>query len=431
MRYAWDALRRRPGRSIASALGIGLATALVVTLLAVSTGIQDSAARLATESGVDLIVTSANSSLSGGAFPSFTGAHHLPGGFRAADGNVETASPWLIASLTFANRSLYDASNASEVPGDWSPTSSGAVGWIPGESGGLELPPVLDGPGYPTLSDPHYANGSYNGASSHAIVLDQGLASILHVAPGDLVWASKGSPSGPSALPAWFADAQAFRVVGISGPFWLLPSALLGFVYLSELQTLQSAARTPSDAASLVLVHLTDPTQASTDQSILQKAFPMLSVFTLSDILTTIQQTVDLYRTFGTLIGLVGLVVATLFATTILLMSVDDRSRELALLRAIGYPRSAIVRFVAEEGFLLAGFGLLAGLGLGVIGSLALERALERIVHGLPAGFSFVQFDAAVVGWAVLEIVVVALLASILPAIWALQIPISEELRAP
>ncbi|HTT25816.1 MAG TPA: FtsX-like permease family protein, partial [Thermoplasmata archaeon] len=387
--------------------------------------------RLATESGVDLILTSANTSLDGGAFPSITGAHRLPAELRSADPNVQTASPWLIASLTFANRSLYNASNASAVPGDWAPTASGAVGWVPGESKGLELPPVLVGPGYPSLSDPHYANGTYGGPSTHAIVLDQGLAAILHVAPGDLVWVGKGSPSGPADLPAWFEEAEPFRVVGVSGPFWLLPSALLGFLYLSELQALQSTAPTPPDGASLVLVHLADPTVAATDQSLLEKAFPTLSVFTLSDILTTVQQTVDLYRTFGTLVGLVGLVVATLFATTILLMSVDDRSRELALLRAIGYPRSAIVRFVVEEGLLLAAFGLVAGLGMGGLGALALQHALASFVAGLPEGFSFIDFDLGVVALAVVEILGVALVASILPAVRALRIPIAEELRAP
>lgn len=431
MRYAWNALRRRPGRAIASALGIGLATALVVTLLSVSDGVQASATRIAVSSGVDLLATSANSSLGRGAFPSIDGAHALPAAMAAADPNVETASPWLLDSLTFANASLRANASNGSVPAGWGPTSSSSVGWIPSESAGLELPAILQGPGYPVAGDPHYDGGRYEGNATHAIVLDEQLAAILHVDPGDALWVSPLSPSGPSALPGWFATAERFTVVGVSEPFWLIPSALLAFLYLSELQSLTSSTPVPSDAASVVLIHLTDPTNPGADQARLAQAFPSLSVYTLGDILSAVQQAISLYRTFGTMISTVGLVVATLFATTVLLMSVDDRSRELALFRAIGFSRSTVVRYVVEEGLLLSGFGLLAGLGLGYLGGFTLNRLLVSLVSGLPAGFSFVLFDAPVVLTALGEVAAIALVASVLPAVRALRLPVAEELRAP
>ena len=63
------------------------------------------------------------------------------------------------------------------------------------------------------------------------MVLDQGLAGILNVTLGSTIWVGTGSPSGPSQLSQWFANATGFRVSGVSGPFWLIPSALLGFLY--------------------------------------------------------------------------------------------------------------------------------------------------------------------------------------------------------
>ncbi|MCI4361046.1 MAG: hypothetical protein L3J91_05030, partial [Thermoplasmata archaeon] len=107
MRYAWDAVRRRPGRSIATSMGIGLATGLVVLLLALSAGIQSSASRLAASSGIDLLATSANTSLASGTFPPVEHSHALPGEIESVDGNVATVCPWLIASLVYANASLY------------------------------------------------------------------------------------------------------------------------------------------------------------------------------------------------------------------------------------------------------------------------------------------------------------------------------------
>jgi putative ABC transport system permease protein len=431
MRYALTALARRKGRSAATALGIGLAVGLVVVLLAVSSGVQASSNRLADSSGIDLLGTSGNTSLSSGVFPPLLGAHRLPSEFRSADSNVATASPWLVNSLTLANASLFSRVNSSDVPVSWSPTGGDAVGWIPGENEGIIVPTVTSGPGFSTPGDPHYANGTYDGPSTGEVVLDQGLAGVLGVVPGDLIWASPQGIANASGLPSWYAHATAFRVVGISGPFWLLPSALLGFFYLSELQQVVDGASADRDAASLVLIHLNDPTNPSGDQSTLSAAFAGLTFFTLSNLLGEVEQTVALYRTFGTLIGLIGIVVATLFTTTILLMSVEDRSRELALLRALGYPRATVGRFVAEEGLLLALAGVAIGLPLGWIGATLLNYFLSRTVMALPEGFSFVSFDFSIVADALVIIVAIGLVASILPAARAMTLPVSEELRAP
>ena len=431
MEYAWQAVRRRPGRSLATSLGIGLATSLVLILLALSSGIQSSATRLVAASGIDLIATSANTSLSSTAFPPLTSAHALPAAFERADPNVKSASPWLIASLTFANTSLARSANLSDVPPGWAPASSGVVGWVPRENAGVETPTLFVGPGFSDPGDPHFANGTYAGPSTHEVVLDQALATVLNVTPGQLVYAGAGSPSGPAELASWVANATLFRVVGVSGPFWLIPSALLGFFYLSELQQLIATTPTPHDDASLVLVHLADPSSSGSDQSRIAAAFPQLSVFTVANILGAVNSVVDLYRTFGTLIGLIGITVATLFTTTILLMSVDDRSQELALLRALGFPRLRIAGYIVEEAVLLSAVGLGIGVVGGGLGSYALNRFLEGLVIGLPSGFTFVSFDLGVIARGIVEVLLIGFAASALPAWRALTLPVAQELRAP
>jgi len=435
VRFAVDAIRRRPGRSAATTVGIGLATALVVILLALSAGIQTSATRLATASGIDLLATSANTSIASGTFPPLGEAHSISSSLKGADGNVVAASPWLVTSLAYANASLYGAANASRngtpVPPGWAPVAAGTVGWIPSANAGLKVPEPLVGPGFSSSGDPHYANGSYAGPVTRETEVDQGLASLLHVAPGDLLWVSDRSASGPSDLPHWFANASAFRIAAVTQPFWLIPSALLGFFYLSELQALTGSAGPGKDYASLVLVHLSDPTNPSSDQALLGREFPSLSFFTIGNVLTVVQQSVDLYRTFGTIVGVIALVVATLFTTTILLMSVEDRSRELALLRAVGFSRSRVGLFVVEEGFLLAGIGLVLGLALGWVGATTLNQFLDGLVNGLPAGFTFLSFDATVVIGGAVEVALIGVFASLGPAARAMTLPIAAELRAP
>ncbi len=434
MHYSADALRRRPGRTALTAIGIGLATALVLVLLSVSAGIQVSAFRLATSSGVDLLGTSTNTSLSSSSFPPVVGAHALAREIPQADPNVATASPWLVSSLIFANASLYAATNASgngsSVPAGWPPASATSIGWIPGDNAGLEVPSIVSGSNLPASGDPHYANGTYLGPSIDGVVLNTALAQLLHVGPNSTVWASSETPSGPSALGGWFAQATSFRVLGLSGPFWFLPSAALGMFYLSELQPLVGGSTASTDYASLILIHLVDPTLASQDQSRLEGAFPAITFFTLGNVLGAIEHVVDLYRTFGTLVGVIGVLVATLFTATVLLMSVEDRSRELAVLRAVGFSRAQVGRFVVEEGLILACLGLVVGLPLGILGATVLNGLLERLVPGLPSGFSFVTFNAVVLGEGLVAVLLIGLVASLIPLARALRIPIAQELRA-
>jgi putative ABC transport system permease protein len=414
-----------------TALGIGLAVGLVVLLLALSQGIETSATTLATQSGVDLVAASANTTLLSGQFPPIQGAHSLAARVPSADSNVESASPWLIGDVVFGNASLWAAANSSSVPQEWAPTESGAVGWIPADNVGIQVPDMYNGSGFTQPGDPLYAGGGYNGTATHQIVLDQGLATILRVRVGDLVWMAPAEPPSPSALPGWYANATAFRVVGISGPFWLVPSALLAFLYLSELQKVTGGASRSTDYASLLLIHLIDPTKVNDDQTLLTAAFPQLTVFTLQSILGAIQHVVNLYRTFGEIIGAIGVVVAALFATTVLQMSVDDRSRELALLRAVGYSRSSVGWSVVQEALLLSVFGLAVGLPVAFACGYAMNAYLRSLLAGLPTSFSFVSFDAGVLFDGLLIVLAVGLVAAVAPAAKAMQLPVAEELRAP
>ena len=431
MRYAWDAVRRRPRRAALTSLGIGLAVGLVVMLLSLSNGITTSATELATQSGVDLIGAAANTSLTSTAFPPIADAHSLATGVPAFDPNVVTASPWLVANLVFGNESLRAAADNRTVPSDWAPTGSGVVGWIPSDNAGLETPTLYNGTGFSASGDPHFANHTYQGPATHEIVLDRGLAGVLGATVGDSVWVSPTTPNSSASLSSWYENATEFRIVGISGPFFLIPSALLAFTYLSELQSLLGSFYTSQDFASLLLLHLKDPTAVASDQAKLSARFSQLSWITLSEILGAIQHVVNLYRTFGTLIGLIGIVVAALFSTTVLQMSVDDRSRELALLRAIGQTRASVGLAIVEESILLAAIGFVIGLPVAYLGANAINLILLRLVAGLPAAFSFVVFDAGIILDGILLVLAVGLVAAIAPAARAMQLPVAEELRAP
>jgi len=435
VRYALDALRRRPGRSAMTSLGIGLAVGLVVLLLALSAGIQDSVSTLAAESGVDILAVSVtNLTEFPPALSQIQDAHSLPTAMQAADSNVATASPWLVSDLIFGNQSLWAQANHSSVPSNWAPANSETVGWIPSDNSGIQIPELYNGTGFSYPGDPYYSNG-YNGTRTHEIVLDQALAATLHVEVGETVWLGESEPapaSNPaSSLEAWYANATGFTVVGISGPFWLIPTESLAFVYLSELQSVLGYASSATDFATVVLIHLNDPTSVTIDRDRLAAKFPELTLFTTQQLLGAIQHVINLYRTFGDIIGVIGIVVAALFATTVLQMSVDDRSRELALLRAIGHSRSSVGWIVVQEALWLSLFGLAIGLPLSYLTGYGLNLFLKHLLIGLPASFSFVSFDPGVLLDGLLIVLGVGLVAAIAPSARAMQLPVAEELRAP
>ena len=435
MRTAWDAIRRRPGRSLLTSLGIGLATALVVVLLAVSAGVQDSASQLATASGVDLLGTGPATNLSSPMTASVDQAHVLARGIPQNDSNVESASPWLIESLVFGNASMWakanESANGSAIPASWSLAGSATIGWIPSDNAGIEVPTLYSGPGFTYGGDPHYANGTYAGPNTEEMVLDAGLAQVLHLTAGDLVWVGLTSPSGPSGVQTWYQGATAFRVVGISGPFWLVPASFLAFTYLSELQTLYGLDTPATDSATLVLIHLYSDANPLHDRDLIQIAYPWLTVFTIQSILGAVEGAVNLYRTFGDIIGAIAIVVAALFTTTVLLMSVDDRSSEIAIRRAMGIPRWSVGGSVVEESVYLSLLGLVIGAPLAYLAAYGLNDALSGLVSGLPTGFSFISFDPTVIASGIALVVALGLAASVAPAARAVTLPIAQELRAP
>jgi putative ABC transport system permease protein len=82
-------------------------------------------------------------------------------------------------------------------------------------------------------------------------------------------------------------------------------------------------------------------------------------------------------------------------------LSVHERTRELGLLRAVGMTRSQVRSAVRWEAVIIAVLGTLVGLGVGLISSFALVKALE--------GFGLTTF-AVPIGALVIWVVVLAAL---------------------
>jgi putative ABC transport system permease protein len=123
------------------------------------------------------------------------------------------------------------------------------------------------------------------------------------------------------------------------------------------------------------------------------------------------QIAVLLYLVYA-LLGL-AIVIAVLGVVNTLALSVVERTREIGLLRAIGLGRRQLRRMIRLESVVIAVFGAVLGLGLGLVWGVCAQQVLA--LQGMKAlAVPWTTIVAVVIGSAVVGIV-----AALLPALRA------------
>jgi len=134
--------------------------------------------------------------------------------------------------------------------------------------------------------------------------------------------------------------------------------------------------------------------------------YPTASVSSQSDILRQIEEQLNgfLILIFG-LLGM-SVLIALLGVLLTLLLSVFERTREIGLLRAVGMIRSQVRSMVRWESVIVAMFGALLGVGVGLFLGWALGRVIfeEGAVYTIPwvyviVGFVSAAFAGLIAAW--------------------------------
>ena len=234
----------------------------------------------------------------------------------------------------------------------------------------------------------HMASGSLNALQKNELLISktQATTSKLHV--GDVV--SVEYPTG---------GMQHINVGGIFDDNSLLGNG--GADYLIGLATYAKNYTTQLDAIVYVLAKpgQREAVGAALESSL--KAYPQVKVQGQSAYKDSITKQIDQFVNliFGLLA--LALIIAVLGIINTLALSVYERIREIGLLRAVGMTRRQLRRMIRLESAVIAVFGALLGLGLGVIfGWAVVSNAGGQLTHVVfPIG-SFVGFviGAAVVG---------------------------------
>ena len=326
--FAVSNMMRRPVRTFLTILGIALAIGTAVALLALGRGITDSVAKGLDEHGAQYIASPrAMTDVSSSRLPQALGAE------LAVVPGVSAVQPQLFGfALTGDGEQVLVAGSAA-----------GEEAWrhIPMASGRLPLPQASE------------------------------------VAVGDVLAANLNLSIGSEIT----LYDEAFTVTGITN----YATAMNRGLVIMDLAMLQAVSLREGQV-SLYMLTLDDRLdEAGRDaaKAEISSRFPVM-VTPTREMLDS-DRNVQILNAISRAISIVALVMGALNLLGTLLMSVQERTREIGMLSAIGWSAPRIIRLIMLEGLIIGVLGCVAGLGVGIAGS--------RLFGAIPAIGNFIVFS--------------------------------------
>ena len=369
-------------------LGVAIASAMLLDMVMLSTGLRESFRRLLVARGFELRL-SPRGTLPFDSEATIAGGEELAAIVRGHP-DVEAVSLVLGGTL--------------HVPGRERTVSTFALGIVPQVQGDYEL---LGG------SDP----------------TDPGLLvandEFLHVT---------GSQVGDTLDVSAGYDPQ---LRAFAGTRRLVVSGRARFVYLSAgqsavalpLRTLQEmTGAAADDRVSLVMVRVRDRADAARVGDWIEARSRRVQAVSTAEALETVDERLSYFRQLAYILGAVSLVVGFLLVVTLVTVSVNERLGEIAMLRAIGVSRWHVVQQIVIEGVVLMLAGAAFGLLLGLITARYLNAILSRF-PGLPTAIDFFLFQPRAVWTALGLLVISGIAAGVWPAWRAASLSIARTLR--
>jgi putative ABC transport system permease protein len=175
-----------------------------------------------------------------------------------------------------------------------------------------------------------------------------------------------------STVTARFADngTEQLRVIGVYAKNQLLGGRVLA---------LPAMRAHNAHPAGLGMMINTDKADAATKAAIERalSGYPNLKVQDQSDVKKSAQQSIDQLVTLLTVLLTLSIIIAALGIINTLALSVIERTREIGLLRAVGTSRRQTRRMIRLESVVIAVFGGLLGIAIGVVFGIAIQHAVS------------------------------------------------------
>jgi ABC-type lipoprotein release transport system permease subunit len=210
---------------------------------------------------------------------------------------------------------------------------------------------------------------------------------------------------------------SAFRVVGI----YETGSGFEDAAAVVPLEEAQRLALQPH-RVSVLYVKLDDPSLADQLRARLERRFNDLSIATSAGFANQ-EQLFDLLDGIAMAIAGLAVVIGGIIMTNTLWMSVFERTREVGVLRSLGWRRRRVMGMILNESLTLALLGGLLGVGLGLLSLVALRRSGS--VLGIFGG----QVTLDIVARALGTVLALGVVGGAYPAWWASRLMPVEALQ--
>jgi putative ABC transport system permease protein len=151
--------------------------------------------------------------------------------------------------------------------------------------------------------------------------------------------------------------------------------------------------------------------------------FPNAKVTAMKQAVMSKMQSIDMFRSFSLGISIIVIFIGSLLVLVTMMGSVNERTREIGIFRAIGFRRGHVMQIILLEALLL---GIIGGILGFVIGNLIAYGIIPIVMKD--GAFAGINVNLGIVS--ILMAVALSLLASLYPAFKASNMDPSEALRA-
>jgi putative ABC transport system permease protein len=221
-------------------------------------------------------------------------------------------------------------------------------------------------------------------------------------------------------------------VVGVQEPTLLGSATTINQALTTALYDLQSTGL-PADALgqyASASLHF-DP--AATDAQIQSLKDALVADgyagTTVADQIGVFQTVVDGIILVLNAFAVIALLAAGFGIINTLLMSVQERTREIGLMKAMGMSGGRIFALFSTEAVFIGFLGSAIGAGIGILTGLGISSVLSNGILSDLAGLQILAFDPVSVGAVLLLVMGIALVAAVLPASRAARQSPIESLR--
>jgi len=382
-------LLRRRGRTLLTVLGVAIAISVLFSLLALNAGYEKELNREMNSMGAHLLAVpkgcpyeAASLIIHGGVIPKYLSARDLKNVSSIPD--VELATPML----------MHQFMKKDEKTGKSTPHIIY----------GINMAEMLRLKPWWKVEGRYFADNE-----TRVMLVGRDLAEKENLSVGQVL------PVGP--------EKEDFVIVGIldrtgdqDDQFHFFPLAEAQRVFGKE------------GKITTIAVKVRDVSQISLVSEEMEK-IPDIQVVTMTQVMGTIMNLAGSARSLLLTVIVVALIISAFGIINTLLMSVNERTREFGMMKAIGASGTDIGKMVLLETIVIT----ISGGMLGTVAALAGSRVIESFVKGMlpysPRG-SFISFSPELVAFALAFSVILGLVCGIYPAFISSRLTPMEAIRS-